>query len=330
MVPIFSAAGQEEPVPIFEAIENKITNAAHRGDATQLPNLLDQAAAIDLSRTLDIASRHTVDGAVIAGSWRPSPAEARKLFPTIAGAPHSSYRDHLLLGMVNTWVKTTPEDAEKSVASVKDESLRSYLRDNLKLSLLHFQPARALQNAITHYRQPHAIKVKDAANALAKADLPAATEALKTIPKKLSAARTTLVTSIAATWSKRDLAAASSWARALTNEAEKSVAYEEIAYVWSKTDTSGAGKWVTGLPPSPPRDAATRALVFHSSAREPEKAFAWAQLIGDIPLRQTCLATALIAWTSSDREAATAALEASDISGATKKTLLEFTRPSAD
>jgi hypothetical protein len=308
------------------AATDELAQLAEDGGPTALAAALDEAAALDLAKALEVAARpdYAIDGAVVAGRWRPAPSEIAQAFQTAVAAPSSSYRDHLLLGLVNDWVKLDPEGVEKAVSSLPDDGRRSDLHEQFNLAMVRFRPADALRSAVEDGGRPGAIKVRDAALALARSDLPAAVNILEEIPPERVAERTSVVAVVAGRWAASAPAEAAAWAGKLAGDAETATAYEEIAYRWSKRDLQACGKWAEKLTPGGARDAALRAIVYEAAGKDIGKAFAWGLLVDDPALRETLLATAVSSWAADDSTAAAAAVHSAPLSDREKKVLGEL------
>lgn len=309
----------KKPSPL-DALAPELEDA---DDAT-LPALLDQAAAIDLAGALELAARHEAGHGIIAGRWRPEDSAIGPTFATALNAPPSQYRDHLVLGLLHQWVRTDPQAAEQAVRSLPETAQRAHLVEQFQLALLRFRPAIALESAIAHEGSPGAIDLRDAAVALARSDLEAARKAFSELPGDRVDARETIASAIARIWSSTAPEAAARWAAALPLDGERQLALEESVYAWSDDDPKAAGKWVAGLEAGPGRDAALQALVFQAAPGHPELAFQWAQLVSDPSLRETCLGTALFAWSETDVEAAREAVRHSPLSDKEKTALREL------
>lgn len=308
-----TAAG-DDPAPASDAASiEEIEAGLENADEARLPVLLDEAAAVDLARALELAAQHEAGHGIIAGRWRPGDAGIGDAFATALNAPPSQYRDHLVLGLIHQWVRADPAAAEKAIRSLPEGSRRSDLVEQFHLALLRFRPEVALAAAIAKEGAPDAIDLRDAALALAKSDLGAARDALAGIPEDRPATREVVAGAIARIWAAADPGACAKWAATLPLESERAPALEEAVFAWSESRPVEAGEWVSTLEAGSARDAALQALVFQAAPGHPALAFDWARLVSDAELRETCLGTALFTWSESDEAAALAAVAASDL-----------------
>ncbi|CAN5325200.1 hypothetical protein BH23VER1_BH23VER1_05100 [soil metagenome] len=290
----------------------------------EVPGLIDQIAAQDLSMALELA--HDVEGGsgIIAGRWRPEADQIAPAFSTAASAGTSEYRNHLLLGLITQWTPVDPQAARAALQQLPEGSLRGDVQDQFVNTLIKTRPADALQMAVAEAGQPGVgIKVATAASALAHSDIDAAASAVAKIPADKPQARLDAISATTKRWADTDPKAATVWSAALPESDEQTVAYEEIAYGWGKSDPKAAGQWAASLEAGAPRDSALQAVVFQAALAEPASAFELAAKITAPELRRSCLESTLHTWATDNPDAARKALAESPLPDDEKAALAE-------
>ena len=295
----------------WETLATNVHDAFGKADAAALSKALDDAAAVDLAKTLILAAENSLDPTIIAGGWRPTPENTENAFHTTLEGPFSSYQHHLLLGIVHSWVKRDPEAARSVIDGLPESPERADLQDNFRQALLRFRPEDALELALKERGAPGAIKINEAAHALTKADRGTAIAALAKLPDSDEEGRVAVVRSITKHWSLSKPLDSAEWAKSnLTSIPEKEVAYEESVYTWSDSDPDAAYTWALSLDPGKPRDSAIRAFVYRTAHTNPAKAFQAGLAMSDSHSLETALFTVVLEWQAQDKDAAEAAIDA--------------------
>ncbi len=305
------SSAEPDPSVRWETLAANAHDAFGKADASALSKALDAAATIDLAKALDLAAQHSLDPTIIAGSWRPSPENTESAFHIALKAPFSSYQNHLLLGILHSWVKRDPQNARAIIDALPESPERSNLQENFRQALLRFRPKDALELALTERGTPGTIRLSAAAHALTKADRQASISTLAEIPVADTSSRLQVLGAITKHWATTHPFAAAEWSKTtLTTESEKETAFEEVLYTWSTSAPDSAFTWALALNPGSPRDSALRAFVFRTAHQKPAKAFQAALAITDSHSQETALFTVITEWASHDKHAAKATIEA--------------------
>jgi hypothetical protein len=102
---------------------------------------------------------------------------------------------------------------------------------------------------------------------------------------------------------------ARNWVAGIADPELRSVAQKLKNQAWIEADPTSASVWLAGEAPGPEKDFLIRKLVNKIYYDDPERAFAWAQNVGDEQLRQWGMAQSMRTWLKSDMDSAARALE---------------------
>ncbi len=117
-------------------------------------------------------------------------------------------------------------------------------------------------------------------------------------------ARLEAVMNIGASLADSDSDAALAWARALTNEEERSSAVEEVLWTMSETDPGGAAAQLADAENPGQLDAVSGSIAEEWAIKEPKKAVDWAETLPAGAAREEAIQGALAGWAENDPRAA--------------------------
>ncbi len=117
-------------------------------------------------------------------------------------------------------------------------------------------------------------------------------------------ARLEAVMNIGASLAEEDSDAALEWARALTNEEERSSAVEEVLWTMSETDPSAAAAELADADNPGQLNAVSGSIAEEWAIKEPKKAVDWAESLPAGAGREEAIQGALAGWAENDPKAA--------------------------
>jgi hypothetical protein len=144
--------------------------------------------------------------------------------------------------------------------------------------------------------------VKNVVSQLAARDLPAAANAVFSMPAGLQA---DAAVQVARRWAETDLRGAAAWVSRLPDDEAQVDAFRGIAMVSADRDLVQTAKWLETIPKGAARDVAVSEFSRVAAISDPEGAAAWASTIADESTRTFDLNKILSTWMSQDKPAAT-------------------------
>ena len=132
---------------------------------------------------------------------------------------------------------------------------------------------------------------------------------------------------IAGPWARKDPAAAAAWVSQQQTE-DVDDAIRPVMASWANQDSAAALSWIQSQPQGELRDEATATYIWSNRTADPESKVQLAESISDEGTRNRTLGMTYIGWMQEDREAATAAVQAStSLSDEAKERLLSDRGP---
>lgn len=99
------------------------------------------------------------------------------------------------------------------------------------------------------------------------------------------------------------------WAAGIADPELRSVAEAQINRIWVQVDPVGASGWLAVAAPAAERDGLIRSLVGRIKYEDPERAFVWAQMVGDIAASKESMIDVMESWLKRDPIAAAHVLQ---------------------
>jgi hypothetical protein len=160
-----------------------------------------------------------------------------------------------------------------------------------------FEWAQTLPEGGTKNKVIHTVAAK-----LAARDLPAAANAVFSLPAESQAAA---AVQVARRWAASDLRGAAAWASQLPQQEAQVDAFRNIAIDAAARDLVQTARWLETIPKGEARDVAVSEFSRAAADADPAGAVAWASTIADESTRTDDLNKILSKWMSRDKPAAT-------------------------
>lgn len=130
---------------------------------------------------------------------------------------------------------------------------------------------------------------------------------------KPSAEKARLAKDVALAWVRREPRRAVAWMLENTPSTNHAENLGEAVGVWARGDPNAAAAWLGEIEPGPGIDQALAAFSRHIIHRDSESAFAWAERISNVAMREQTVGAVFSQWAIRQPQEALAYLEASDL-----------------
>jgi hypothetical protein len=127
---------------------------------------------------------------------------------------------------------------------------------------------------------------------------------------------------VISTWSTEDPSGAADSLALLQPGPALTSATQTVAANWIQSDPEAAGKWINNLPEGDARDVAAREESKALVGVDSSAAFNWATSISNVQMRAQQARAVAVAWGRADPVAATAAVQASNLTDLGKSRIL--------
>lgn len=303
--------------------------------------LVDPAAASQWVQSLPDSHQRLLALQAIYSSWAAS--DVRNACAAAGLLSEPDLRSKLYTEIGTQWAKS---DADAALAWMRslpanegNEAFRSVL-----LYLSKSSPAEAMNRAMALQTEGASETVSFLLQQWSARDATAAVQWVKTLPagpqrdaaladlipawaaahpeaaanEVLAAAnmegRAEMLNVVAASWAKKDPAAAMTWAlKSQDAEAMNAGVIQSIITQWTAHGTDAVASWLDTLPQSGFRDDAIAAFARNIGGEHPQTALAWANTITESTRRSEVLEGIALRWLELDESAARPALAALDL-----------------
>jgi hypothetical protein len=309
----------------------------------------DPAAALNWSQTLPQGNTRQQAVQGVINSWAQSDPAAAAAYAS--QLPPSSMRQQVLQNVVSNWERNDPDAVatwlqQMPAGAEREQAIMSAVGNNqdaqqaLQLVAL-MQPGSNQDNAISNAASNWARTDSQGAIAWAQqqTDPHIQTEiwpqiigqvagtdvqtALSLTQNLSGPARSNAMSNVIMTWANNDPSAAAAYVAQMPAGSDQDNNMGMIAANWIQSDPGGATQWLNSLPAGPGKDSALGSAVSNSFDQNPADAMSLASAISDDSKRQSLEQGRASQWLNTDRTAATAWIESSDLPQGTKDSLLK-------
>jgi hypothetical protein len=134
--------------------------------------------------------------------------------------------------------------------------------------------------------------------------------------------RSSAMANVLSTWAQYDPGSAAAYALQMPNGQDQSNTLRSIASTWMQNDPTGAAQWLSTLPAGSLKDTAVQSAVYASMRADPADAMNLIAGISNAEKQQSLEQQVASNWMLSDRAAATAWVQSSNLPQKTKITIL--------
>ncbi len=294
------------------------------------------ARAADVLSQISLASVRDVALPQLASAWAQQDIQGALAWVQSLPKSDADARNQAFRNVVGTWSLTDPASAAAFVLTIpKDPNFRG-MTDVVTQNWANADPAAAFawaQALPSAGSGAQANAMRTALSTYANVDPQAAwdlaeqaTWSRNTQPPNDPNAgiQTKTLANIVIAWSTQDGAAAAAHLADMPQGSISASATNAVLSNWIKQDPHGASQAIDALPPSPARDSAVTQLINVEGKNDLPTAFAWAATISNPASQNNAYTTVLQEWAKRDPAAASAAVQAANVSDAQRANMQQI------
>jgi hypothetical protein len=288
----------------------------------------DQAGAAALLSQISLASVRDVALPQLASAWAQTDIQGALAWVQSLPKSDADARNQAFRNVVGTWAQTEPASAAAFVQTIPTDPNFRGLTDIITQNWATADPAAAFawaQALPSAGQGAQANAMRTALTTYANVDPQAAwdlaenaTWSRNTQPPNDGNAgiQTKTLANIIVAWSAQDGADAAAHLADMPPGSIETNAAKIVLSNWIAQDPQGASQSIDAMPPSPTRDTAITQLINVEGVNDLPTAFAWAGTISNSNAQASAYTTVLQQWAKRDPAAASAAVQAANVSDA--------------